>query len=341
MINTRFFFASLTRISKLWETSFTVSPLPPHLWETGDYVVGEILNSTETSLKIELRSGRMIQVMDGDLVVGAFGKRYATLEATGDWEAIEPDGIMEALTPAGLFGKETSRSPLIPPLLQLRYQGHVIVRDKKLRMQDCILPVSSKRSFSLPLILIVGTSMSAGKTTSSRIIVRQLTFMGYRVLGAKLTGAGRYRDILQMHDAGADAILDFVDGGLPSTVVPESTYEEVLNYLLQRMMATEVDVGVVEIGASPLEPYNGAIAIRALAPHVRFMVLCASDPYAVVGIREAYGPCQPDLIAGIATNTLAGAELTEKLSGIPALSLIEKRHLPKLRELLSQALETV
>ncbi len=90
------------------------------------------------------------------------------------------------------------------------------------------------------------------------------------------------------------------------------------------MMEARVDVGVVEIGASPLEPYNGAIAIRVLAPHVHFMVLCASDPYAAIGIRKAYHPCQPDLVAGIATNTLAGAELTEKLTGIQALSLIEK-----------------
>ena len=40
--------------------------------------------------------------------VGAFGKRAATLEATGDWAAIGDDGSMEALTGAGLFGKALS-----------------------------------------------------------------------------------------------------------------------------------------------------------------------------------------------------------------------------------------
>lgn len=37
-----------------------------------------------------------------------------------------------------------------------------------------------------------------------------------RVAGAKLTGAGRYRDILAMSDAGAEIIQGFVDVGLLS-----------------------------------------------------------------------------------------------------------------------------
>ena len=55
------------------------------------------------------------------------------------------------------------------------------------------------------------------------------------MVGAKLTGAGRYRDILAMQDAGADHIFDFVDAGLPSTVVPESEYRPALRNLLSRM----------------------------------------------------------------------------------------------------------
>ena len=51
------------------------------------------------------------------------------------------------------------------------------------------------------------------------------------VIGTKLTGAGRYRDILAMRDAGADYIFDFVDAGLlrpwsrrGNTVVPCSVF---------------------------------------------------------------------------------------------------------------------
>jgi hypothetical protein len=40
------------------------------------------------------------------------------------------------------------------------------------------------------------------------------------------------------------------------------------------------DVLVAEVGASPLEPYNGATAIREIGANVCFTVLSASDPYA-------------------------------------------------------------
>ena len=55
--------------------------------------------------QIELTSGRMVEVVEGDLIVGAFGVRYATLEAVGGWQGIGHDRMMEALTGAGLLGR--------------------------------------------------------------------------------------------------------------------------------------------------------------------------------------------------------------------------------------------
>ena len=50
---------------------------------------------------VELTSGRMVEVLQGDLIVGAFGVRRATLEAVGDWQHIDSDGRLEALTEGG------------------------------------------------------------------------------------------------------------------------------------------------------------------------------------------------------------------------------------------------
>ena len=158
-----------------------------------------------------------------------------------------------------------------------------------------------------------------------------------RVVGAKFTGAGRYRDTLSYGDAGAEAILDFVDAGLPSTVVSEQRFDEAMRYMLSRIAAVGPDVLLAEAGASPMEPYNGAIAIDALSEHVVFVVLCASDPYAVVGVQTAFG-LRPDLITGPATNTTAGIALAEKLTQLPALNLMDPASLPALRKLLKKAL---
>ncbi len=335
-MNERHFYASLTRISNLPDMTWKMERLPREHWATGDYVVGEVNAHHRGLSTVELANGRMTDVTDGDHIVGAFGQRCATLEAVGDWRAIKADEQMEALTSAGLFGKLTSKSAFLPALLPLTYRGHVMVNGQKSTMRDFV-PVIPACAFTLPVVLIVGTSMSAGKTSSARIIVRLLKEAGLRVIGAKLTGAGRYRDILSVRDAGADWIFDFVDAGLPSTVCPEDEYRQALRHLLSRMMATNADVVVAEAGASPLEPYNGATAITELKDNVKCTVLCASDPYGVVGVTTAFAR-QPDLVAGAAANTEAGIQLVEKLSGLKALDLLDTQSLPQLRDILKGTL---
>jgi hypothetical protein len=270
------------------------------------------------------------------MVVGALGQRCATLEAVGDWRAIGDDLQMEALTSAGLFGKVTSKSAFLPPLLSLTYRGHVFVAGSKAAMRDFVAPASNL-AFTLPVILVVGTSMSAGKTMTARLAIRLLKEAGLKVIAAKLTGAGRYRDVLSMKDAGADLIFDFVDVGLPSTVGPAQEYREALRRLLTMIMKAGADVVVAEAGASPLEPYNGATAIAEIEPNVRCMVLCASDPYAVAGVISAFGK-RPDLVAGAAANTEAGIALVEKLCDLKALDLLDKRSAPDLRAILKRSL---
>jgi uncharacterized NAD-dependent epimerase/dehydratase family protein len=186
-----------------------------------------------------------------------------------------------------------------------------------------------------PVILLVGTSMSAGKTTTARVVVRMLADRGLRVLACKITGAARYRDILSCLDVGAEHVLDFVDAGLPSTVCDESIYAPALEHMMSRMAALDPDVIVAEAGASPLEPYNGAEAYRRLQPLVRLSILCASDPYAVLGVQSAFG-IKPDLVAGPAANTTAAVELVQRLTGVRALNLLERGGAEELRMMLDE-----
>ena len=331
------FLASVTRISDLTPTNFTSTPLAREHWDTGDYVVGKVLDTRGHLSALELPAGRMIEVMEDDLVVGAFGTRVATLEAVGDWRSIDDSGELSALTAAGLFGKNTSLSPFISPPLPLQYQGHVMRNDEKVTMRGS-LPEIEIADFDIPVILIVGTSMSAGKTMSGRVIVHMLSQMGLNVIGAKLTGAARYRDMLSFKDAGASAVYDFVDAGLPSSAVDENLYREALPYLLSLIARDKPDVLVAEAGASPLEPYNGAIAKEMIRDNVRFKLLCAQDPYAVVGVQQAFQRT-PDLVSGGAANTEAAIALVHKLSGLPALNLVDPANRAQLENMLRKALD--
>ena len=203
----------------------------------------------------------MIEIGEGDTIIGALGRRYATVEATGSWEAAEDDGIMHLLTGGGLLGTLTSKSSYIPRLARLRYRGHILRGGKKVVMSQYSIS-TQVREFSIPTLLLFGSSMSAGKTSAAKTSIRKLKKTGLKVLGGKLTGAGRYRDVLSMSDAGADYIFDFVDAGLPSTVCPKEEYKNALTPLLSAMSATDADLAVIEIGASPLEPIMAVLPMK-------------------------------------------------------------------------------
>jgi hypothetical protein len=278
----------------------------------------------------------MVRVLAGDCVIGAFGSRSATLEGVGSWADIE-GYEMNAMTSAGLFGTVTSMSRIIPPTLKLTYLGHVVRNGKKVCMSDFAIK-SADGSFNVPTILLVGTSMTAGKTTTGRLVIHELERMGKYVVGAKLTGAGRYRDILSFRDAGADAVFDFVDAGLPSTVESESVFRNAIRPLLHHIDNLNPDFLVAEAGASPLEPYNGTAAIEELSGNIRCTILCASDPYAVVGVEKAFG-LRPDLVTGPASSTSAAIDLVRKLADVEALNVMDPECVPPLQAMLRRTLD--
>jgi hypothetical protein len=360
------FRASLTRI---WPDDLddpVVEVLPRARWAFGDYAVGEV-EKVWGGRTAELADGREVPLSAGDFVIGALGSRFATLEATGSWEDVQEDGVFHLLGGGGIFGRVRSVSSLLVPLVKLRYTGHLMDGVEKRTMRGCsrrILtpgpsaapsvsppsgasaeepahldaPQAGRASGGTPVILLTGSSMSAGKTTAARVVVRRLRAMGLRVVAAKFTGAGRYRDILAMRDAGAEAIFDFVDAGLPSTHCPTPEFREAAKWLLDQIEGVGADVAVVEIGASPLEPYNGTSAVALLRDRIRFHILCASDPYAVVGVLQAYGVV-PDLVTGTTSNTEAGVQLVDRLTGLRALDVRLPAAMPDLDAALRRALE--
>lgn len=329
----RLAFTSVTRAAGLQDRSLSVEPLERTLWDSGDFVVGEVVAAARG---IEDPDGRMAAVANGDLVVGALGSRAATLQAVGDWRAIGEDGLMEDMSTAGVFAKCTSISAELAPLTTLGYRGHVLVGGEKATMTRWIRDVPAQR-LATPTVLIIGTSMEAGKTVAACAIVRRLRARGLRVAGAKLTGVGRFRDILAMRDAGAGAVFDFVEAGLPSTICGVEEMNRALGVLFALVAESNVDVLVAEAGASPLEPYNGEAAVAGVADALRMIVLCASDPYAVLGVEVAFG-LTPDLVSGRAASTDAGIALVERLTGIRTLNLLDQASYPAFDELLVTAL---
>jgi hypothetical protein len=335
----RHILASLTRITDFDRRPYAVEPRPREGWRTGDYVVGEVVDSSGPLCRVELPNGRMSQVVEEDWLVGALGNRAATLEVVGSWQEVGEDGRMQALTAAGIFGKATSISRVLPSLATVQYRGHVVRNGQVQNMADHGMGMPSPvPPLECPVILIIGTSMASGKTTAARVAVRLLAHRGLRVVGAKLTGAGRYRDILAMADAGADAIFDFVDVGLPSTLGPKEEIRPRIEALLGHIAAVRPDVVVAEAGASPLEPYHGGTVLEAVGPQRACTILAASDPYAAVGVMRGFR-IEADLLTGLAASTSAGVDLLGKLTGLPAVNVLERSSWPLLDRVLAERLQ--
>src|SRR5690606_23126139 len=220
--------------------------------------------------ELEVPSGERAILRPGDRLIGALGARAATLQVVGDWRAVDDDRL-DVLNAAGVLGRCTSIAVGAPAPARLRYLGHA-VRDGEPCTTQSVIEELPEREPTAPVILIIGTSMEAGKTVAAVALTRALKAMGLRVAGTKITGVGRFRDIRAMRDAGADYIADFVDAGLPSTVVPLDEFEAALRRLGSLLAAAEPDVVIAEAGASPLEPYNGEFAVKYLGDKVRTTV---------------------------------------------------------------------
>lgn len=333
-------YPSVTRVADFAERPCEVEPLRRQSWANGQYVAFQVIDGEEAEVyKMERADGRLAQVFVGDLVVGALGRRAATLEAVGDWEAAESGDQLSLLNLAGVAGRLLSRSPFASTVPPVRYVGHTVRDGVPVSMCD-FAPSATTETLSKPVVLIIGTSMDAGKTTAAARVIRALNRFELRVVGVKLTGVGRYRDVLAMSDAGAEWILDFVDAGLPSTVVDPHEFTTAAHRLFACIEGLEADVAVVEAGASPLEPYNGDMAVALLGESVQMVVLCASDPYAALGVMDAFG-ISPTFVTGRATSTDAGTTLTSRLTNRPALNLLDPRTWGRLDELLAASLECI
>jgi hypothetical protein len=70
---------------------------------------------------------------------------------------------------------------------------------------------------------------------------------------------------------------------------------------------------------------------------VACLLLAAADPYSVVGIERAFG-MRPDVVTGIATSTYAARDLVERLTGVPAVNVLDLDSHARLREIVAARL---
>lgn len=215
--------------------------------EAGDLVAVEVMEIGQHST-LESRESRRISIFPGDLLIGAFGNRYATDQFEG--YVGERAEVLDILSVGGVCGQVRSQSDLMKSRpTRVGFRGYVCAPNgAKINLRTHALTPRRELVRRPETVLVVGASMNAGKTTTVANAVRGLHTTGYRVAAGKITGTACGKDTWLMHDAGALAILDFLDCGYPSTFLASlEELKQVSRTILGHLARERAEVVFLEI----------------------------------------------------------------------------------------------
>lgn len=300
--------------------------------EEGYVIAARVLTEKGVYNTVELLSGRMSRLCRGDVIAGVLGNRSALKGYCGVVPSRLTTGdTVQVLNLAAVLGECTSDNPELGPPIDAEVLGsvlhfpslqHRIGRPASIRVGP-IQPLDSL-SESVPLVIVSGTCMNAGKTRAACEIIKHLGQSGRKVAAAKLSGISLRRDALEMSDFGARAILDFTDAGMVSTR-PETVVRSAKG-IVRALTAQGHDCIVLELGDGIMGEYGvmNLLLDAELMSFVRAHILAANDPVGAWGAMQYLGGRCPaiDAICGPATDNLVGQRfITDKL-GVPAANAI-------------------
>jgi hypothetical protein len=298
---------------------------PPRI---GDLVLAEV-QDLGRHYRMEVRTGVTMHLFPGDHIVGAFGNRYATDQYEG-YVPTRPVEECDLLSVGGVCGDVASQhtSMVVDPT-RLRILGLVSDKDDR-PINQCAfgLPpyvVSDSLETSAEVILVVGSAMNSGKTTTAGTLARALSRANFSVAAGKITGTAAGKDGRFFEACGARPVLDFTSAGYPSTYMVGleellGVYESILGNLL----AANPDYIILEIADGIFQRETRMLLesaeFRRSADHVFF---AASDSLSaesgVRSIREYGLPLRA--IAGSVTQSHLASREAEEAVGMPCMSI--------------------
>lgn len=295
----------------------------------GSVLAVRVLNRKSTYDQLELTTGRFSRLKPGDVIAGALGRRMALCGYAGHVpESLEPGGQINVLNLGGVLGVVDSANPdvgrpftceVLGQVLHFPYVGERV--GVPAHIAQGLPDLDRELGGTVPVVAVVGTCMSSGKTHACTALIQELVRRGLRVAAAKATGVSLRRDILAMEDAGASRTLCFTDLGVVTTT--RETAPAVTRTLLNRLAAASPDVVVLEMGDGLMGAYGvDAILEEAdVREALASVLLCAGDPVGAWGglrtLEDRYG-LKATAVTGPATDNAAGSVLIRDRFGVPA-----------------------
>ncbi|MEM8975339.1 MAG: DUF1611 domain-containing protein [Pseudomonadota bacterium] len=251
----------------------------------GDIVLARVEECGQHQ-KIELPCGRRAVMHPGDEIMVACGARYAP----DQFHAEAPSGLGPAnlVAAGGIAGLQLSRNSRIKDATRITILGRLIDQNARpLNVWDFRLDARPSAP-QVPVILVVGTSMNAGKTATCAALLKGIRQQGLQAGYVKATGTGSGGDIWTLKDAGANPALDFTDAGLASTYRQSThTLVDKAVHLLDAAADEGSQMTVLEIADGLLQVETAALLLEPkLKDRVLGTVLAARDSMgAVAGVN--------------------------------------------------------
>ena len=255
----------------------------PYAPRAGDLVLARV-DKLIQHRRLELANGRRADLFPGDEIVVCYGNRYAPDQFEAEVPAdLSPCHLVAA---GGIAAQCLSRNTKIGAASRISPIGVLATADgRPLNLADHALAPRAAPKRRPPVTAVIGTSMNAGKTTTLANLALGMSRQGLRVGAAKVTGTGAGGDVWHMTDAGCHLVLDFTDGGAPSTYkLPIADCEAIMETLVATLCDAGVDAILIEVADGILQEETRRLVQSAtFARLVDNVIFAAGDALGAAG----------------------------------------------------------
>jgi hypothetical protein len=303
-----------------------VTPMyaPPRI---GDLVLAEVQDLGRHN-RMEIRTGLTMSLFPGDYIVGAFGNRYATDQYEA-YVPLRPVEECDLISVGGVCGEVASQHVSMVDPTRLRIVGLVSDKDDRpINQRTFGLPphaVGERLESNAEVILVLGSSMNSGKTTTAGTLARALSRANFSVAAGKITGTAAGKDGRFYEACGAKPVLDFTSAGYPSTYM--LAIDELLGVyksILGKLQASNPDYIILEIADGVFQRETRMLLesaeFRQSADHVFFAAGDSLSAESGVRLVREYGLPLRATAGSVTQSPLASREAEEVL-GMPCMSI--------------------
>ena len=281
--------------------------------KTGQLIAVKVISVNPNYNKLELVSGRITELTEGDIIIGALGNRIASSGMTGSVpDELNKHDKIHILNLGGVIGSCKDFNILLGPATECEVLGSIVnSQTKQLNLQDFSKIKTNNKISQIPAIAVIGTGIDSGKTTVTSFIIKTLSKYFDKINACKLAGTASQKDLYSYEDNGALRTSDFVDFGLPSTCMTEKSVIQECSSSIINTISEDADILLMELG----DGYHGDYGTKEIIQNkditqaIEVIVICAYDISGAVNIIENLKSNDLDnkllIISGPVTNNVS------------------------------------